>query len=352
MRAVSTCPADCRLAGHVHMPLSNHSIARAAPTKAKFASQTAPQSPQDRQGIRFSAGAQGDARLMAPLRLLLSLGRAAARPARSPRPPALPGSPKTRLLCRASASGPAPRLSHSTAACVQPRDGSVHGSVYMRPLPADLVGLSSPQGTAALLRALAAGTADAYVPLSAAFQAQSDVRLCGAATLAVVLNALGVDPETRRWRGVWRWHADDAIACACAGLSPATIREHGTTLDELCALAACHGLAASATRAEGDAQYAAFRAAIAAAGRDVHLAVAFSRAALGQTDDGHTSPVAAYDAQSDSVLVLDVARFKYAPYWVPVRRLFDAMRASDAVTGRPRGFVLLARPPPQPSPDT
>ena len=37
--------------------------------------------------------------------------------------------------------------------------------------------------------------------------------------------------------------------------------------------------------------------------------------ALLQTGDGHFSPVAGYHAGTDSVLVLDVARFKYPPYW-------------------------------------
>ena len=33
----------------------------------------------------------------------------------------------------------------------------------------------------------------------------------------------------------------------------------------------------------------------------------------------------AYHAGSDSVLVLDVARFKYPPHWVPIPTLFSAM---------------------------
>ena len=38
---------------------------------------------------------------------------------------------------------------------------------------------------------------------------------------------------------------------------------------------------------------------------------------LGQTGDGHFSPIGGYDAASDQVLLLDVARFKYPPHWVP-----------------------------------
>ena len=42
---------------------------------------------------------------------------------------------------------------------------------------------------------------------------------------------------------------------------------------------------------------------------DVVLAASYSRKTLGQTGDGHFSPVGGYDAASDQVLLLDVARF-------------------------------------------
>lgn len=40
------------------------------------------------------------------------------------------------------------------------------------------------------------------------------------------------------------------------------------------------------------------------------LVVSYSRQAMRQTGDGHFSPVGGYDAASNMVLVLDVARFK------------------------------------------
>ena len=71
------------------------------------------------------------------------------------------------------------------------------------------------------------------------------------------------------------------------------------------------------------------------------LVASYSRAAIGQTGDGHFSPLAAYHAASDSVLVLDVARFKYPPYWVALADLRRAMDPLDHVTGRPRGYFLV-----------
>ena len=62
--------------------------------------------------------------------------------------------------------------------------------------------------------------------------------------------------------------------------------------------------------------------------------------------DGHFSPIAAYHKQSDQCLVMDVARFKYAPYWVSVSDLFEATKPEDETTGKSRGWFLMYPPPP------
>ena len=76
-----------------------------------------------------------------------------------------------------------------------------------------------------------------------------------------------------------------------------------------------------------------------------HLVVSYDRGVLGQTGAGHFSPVGGYHAGRDLVLILDVARFKYPPHWVPLETLFQAMLSRDPVTGRSRGFAQLWRDP-------
>ena len=71
------------------------------------------------------------------------------------------------------------------------------------------------------------------------------------------------------------------------------------------------------------------------------LIVNYSRRSLEQTRDGHFSPIGGYHAGSDRVLVLDTARFKYPPHWVPLEALFAAMQAPDGATGLPRGRLSL-----------
>jgi hypothetical protein len=41
--------------------------------------------------------------------------------------------------------------------------------------------------------------------------------------------------------------------------------------------------------------------------------VNYLRKAIGQEKGGHISPLAAYDAETDRFLILDVSRYKYPP---------------------------------------
>ena len=64
------------------------------------------------------------------------------------------------------------------------------------------------------------------------------------------------------------------------------------------------------------------------------------------TDDpggpyAHISPIGAYDAASGRVLVLDVDREYYGPYWVRVEQLLIAVSASTPTYGH--GGVLIVR---------
>merc|ERR1712032_276346 len=71
------------------------------------------------------------------------------------------------------------------------------------------------------------------------------------------------------------------------------------------------------------------------------LVASYSRQRLGQTGGGHFSPIGGYHEESDSVLIMDVARFKYPAHWVPLEELVQAMLCPDPDTGRPRGYLHL-----------
>lgn len=126
------------------------------------------------------------------------------------------------------------------------------------------------------------------------------------------------------------------------------IRRLGLSLDEVACLARCSGTDVVLDRADRETGVEQFRAHVLESstreGSDL-LIVNYSRRALGQTGDGHFSPIGGYHADSDSVLVLDTARFKYPPHWVPLELLFTAMQACDDATGLPRGWLGLQASP-------
>ena len=160
-------------------------------------------------------------------------------------------------------------------------------------------------------------------------------------TLVTALNALGIDPG-ELWKGSWRWYAETMLGC-CVDLDE--IKRDGIPWAPWCCLARCQGLDVDAVRAQ-DSSIVAFREAVAAvcANDDRVLCVSYSRQPLGQAGDGHYSPIGAYLAASDMVLIMDVARFKHPPHWVPLACLWEAMGRPDKVTGRSRGYAVLSRP--------
>ena len=52
------------------------------------------------------------------------------------------------------------------------------------------------------------------------------------------------------------------------------------------------------------------------------MAISYSREAVGQIGGGQYSPVAALDRETNSVLMLDTARYKYPPHRIPIELIF------------------------------
>jgi len=121
------------------------------------------------------------------------------------------------------------------------------------------------------------------------------------------------------------------------------VKREGISLQEFARLARCNGANCKVVPGE-TCTLEAFRAQVVWStspksknGSDFccsYLVVNYNRSVLKQTGTGHFSPIAAYDAQSDLVLIMDVARFKYPPHWVQLEALHRAIAA-------PRGFAVL-----------
>ncbi len=73
--------------------------------------------------------------------------------------------------------------------------------------------------------------------------------------------------------------------------------------------------------------------------RGDYVIVAYLREAVGQRGGGHISPVGAYDAESDSFLVLDVNPASADWVWMSTGRLVKGMRTFDRVENR--GYIFI-----------
>ncbi len=57
--------------------------------------------------------------------------------------------------------------------------------------------------------------------------------------------------------------------------------------------------------------------------------VNYNRTAVGQSGGGHWSPIGSYSEKLDMFLLLDVAKYKFPPTWIPTERLFEGLATVD-----------------------
>jgi hypothetical protein len=232
-------------------------------------------------------------------------------------------------------------------------------SFHKRPLPMTLTALSSSQGKVLFKEALASDGMESYFPLAEQFVTQSEPSFCSLSSLSMVLNALNFDPK-KVWKGLWRWVSEETLQCESTricGHSLDRIKTDGLSFVEFESLARCHGVKITSHRVIRDADgtiydetspdgLEAFRSLVERISSDdraeTFIVVNYSRKILGQTGDGHFSPIGGYHKEKELVLIMDVARFKYPPYWVPLQQLWEAMAEQDSQTHQPRGYFVVS----------
>ncbi len=212
------------------------------------------------------------------------------------------------------------------------------------PLPPGLIGAASDAGEALLVGAEAR---TAYFPLADNFVTQKTQSFCGVASMTMVFNAMAIPaPAVPEYAPYTTFTQDNVLDEKTETVIPrATIEKMGMTLDQLGAAIATKPVDA-AVRHAGDTGLDAFRneARDYLAKKDQFVIVNYLRKAMGQETGGHISPLAAYDAETDRFLILDVARYKYPPVWVTAADLFKAMNTPDKDNGgKTRGYVLIKK---------
>jgi hypothetical protein len=225
----------------------------------------------------------------------------------------------------------------SAQAVVQPADGPLA-------VPPTLTSLVDPVGQG---RLISAASKQSYWPLSAYFETQKNEAYCSVATSVMALNALGVQrPESSLYPGFPYFSQDEFFRTIDPQVANAArVSMEGMTLDQLATALTSFPVDVRKYHAS-DLTLAQFRDLIrtTTARNDRFVLLNFKRTAIGEVGGGHWSPLAAFDPATDTALLLDVARYKYPPVWVPVAQLYDGALAVDSVSGLARGLVIIGKP--------
>lgn len=214
-----------------------------------------------------------------------------------------------------------------------------------RPVPPTLVALAAPQGQQ---RLFASGHHAPYWKLANYFETQVNQAYCSVASSVTALNALGVPrPVTSQYPDYpFFTQAGFFDGVAAGSLDVPAVATTGLTMEQLAAVLTTHPVTVQRMYAS-DITLAQFRTMLRQQLRvdDSILLVNFDRKELQELGSGHWSPLGAYHAGSDTVLLLDVARYKYAPMWVPVAALYAAALSVDHTSGRSRGMIRIGKKP-------
>ena len=199
------------------------------------------------------------------------------------------------------------------------------------PLPDALVSHNSAAGAERLRTATS--KAD-YERLSGWYQAQSLASYCGVASSVTVLGALGIETTQGDF------FTDEAAQVR----SRMKVVFGGMALPDLAGLLRVYELQVSVHHADCFSVNQFRDLLVKNLGTaDDYLIINYQREVLGQGKVGHISPVAAYDRDTDSVLIMDSAAHKYPPTWAPVELVYAAMNTIDTASMMPRGYIEVSK---------
>lgn len=225
-------------------------------------------------------------------------------------------------------------------------------AAFAYPLPSTFIALNSSAGFSLLADT---GTLRvSYMQAINHFVSQEDGGSCFRASATIVLNALsmhGIDPPAEPG-DFWQtpkpsyWVQDNVVNSTCAASNCTGPFPHciGASLDDASRAIACAGVRVTKLHAR-DPSLAS--AADLAALLEANLGTEGAHVILnfvgmdGLVHGGHYSPCVAYHPRRRMALVLDVSRYKYPPWWVPVDTLWKGV---DSVSsdGSRRGLMVVS----------
>jgi hypothetical protein len=195
-----------------------------------------------------------------------------------------------------------------------------------------------------ILRARIPADAD-YWQLDPNFAVQQTQSYCSVASAITVLNAMPIKKPADPAYAPYAYFTQSNFFTpeVIKIIGPQTVLAQGMTREEMAATLAAIGVQAKPIAGDSldDAGLRSLlQKALGDDGRFV--LVNYLRATLGQVGGGHWSVLAAYDAQSDSALILDVAKYKYVPVWVGIGTFRKAISTLDTTSNKSRGLVIVS----------
>lgn len=196
-----------------------------------------------------------------------------------------------------------------------------------------------------VLRARIPADAD-YWQLIPNFAVQQTQSYCAVASAITVLNSMAitkpVDPAYKPY--AYFTQGNFFTPAVSKVINAQTVLAQGMMREEMAATLRQQGVKAESIAGDtfSDEQLRALLQK--ALGDDGQFVLAnYYRQSLGQVGGGHWSALAAYDAQTDRVLILDVAKYKYPPAWVSLGALRLAIATTDTTSNKARGLVIVSK---------
>ena len=201
----------------------------------------------------------------------------------------------------------------------------------------------TPEGKA--IRSRMPADAD-YWQLAPNFTAQNTQSYCSVASAITVLNSMPIEKPVDPTYAPYAYFTQSNFFTpeVTKVISPQTVLAIGMTREEMAETLSRQGVSARSIAGDTFNDESLRTLLQKALGDDGQFVLAnYYRANLGQVGGGHWSALAAYDAQSDSVLILDVAKYKYPPAWVGITTLRQAIATTDTTSNKPRGLVIVSK---------
>lgn len=174
---------------------------------------------------------------------------------------------------------------------------------------------------------------------------QKNQTYCGIASAVTVLNTLKSNQHGDPVYYPYHYITQDSFftPAVLPYLAPKSVMREGSSIADLQQAIRSHGVQVEAISSDSLTLESFQQFLRQTLNSSEHFVLAnYLRTSVQQDGGGHWSILGAYDVDSDRVLIMDVARYRYGPIWVKSSSLLNAINTEDS-DGFKRGMLLISR---------